>query len=198
MKGRTFWAVVPVMFSLFAGGLEGELLAQQPDPNEMMEAMQASMTPGEAHQRLNPMVGSFDVAMKMWMAPESEAVEGGGTGEHKWVLGGRFLAQTYQGSFMGMPFDGIGYMGYDNIQKKYVSTWIDSMGTGIMTGEGSYKQDGVFEFWAQYPDPVSGGMTKFREVLKIESDDTHTLTMFIVGADGQEFQNMEIRYTRKK
>lgn len=184
--------------TLFPWGVTGQLLAQQPDMNEVMAAMQQAMTPGEAHQRLNPLAGSFDLVTKMWMGPDAEAVEGGGTGEHQWILGGRFLAQSYQGSFMGMPFEGIGYMGYDNIQKKYVSTWMDSMGTGIMAGEGSYKGDGVFEFWAEYPDASTGKIVKFREILEIESNDTHTLTMYMAGADGKEFKNMEIRYTRKK
>ncbi len=33
---------------------------------------------------------------------------------------------------MGMPFEGMGIDGYDNLAKQYVSTWVDNMGTGIM------------------------------------------------------------------
>ena len=31
---------------------------------------------------------------------------------------------------MGMPFEGIGRTGYDNVTGKYWSTWIDNMSTG--------------------------------------------------------------------
>jgi hypothetical protein len=30
-------------------------------------------------------------------------------------------------------------MGYDNAKKKFVSTWIDNMGTGMMTAEGEWN-----------------------------------------------------------
>ena len=53
------------------------------------------------------------------------------------ALGGRFLEERVQSSFMGQPFSGIGYTGYDNVKKKYVSTWMDNMGTMIMVMEGT-------------------------------------------------------------
>ena len=38
---------------------------------------------------------------------------------------------------MGQPFSGVGIDGYDNLRKKYVTTWIDTMGTGIFSMEGT-------------------------------------------------------------
>ena len=49
------------------------------------------------------------------------------------ILGGRYLEQRYEGTMMGQPFSGIGVTGFDNYKKKFVSTWVDSMGTAIMT-----------------------------------------------------------------
>ena len=37
-----------------------------------------------------------------------------------------------------MPFEGMGIVGYDNLLKKFVSVWIDNMGTGLMPGTGTY------------------------------------------------------------
>jgi len=39
---------------------------------------------------------------------------------------------------MGMPFEGIGINGYDNLKKKFVSTWIDNMGTMIVMSTGTF------------------------------------------------------------
>lgn len=50
------------------------------------------------------------------------------TSEHRWVLGDRYVEQRYK----GMPFEGIGYAGCDNVQKRYVGTWMDTFGTSIM------------------------------------------------------------------
>ena len=39
---------------------------------------------------------------------------------------------------MGMPFQGMSTMAYDNGKKTFMSTWIDNMGTGILETEGTY------------------------------------------------------------
>jgi hypothetical protein len=191
----------PVFFCLLMGCLILGFAVKTPETQEndaMMAAMQKAATPGRFHQQLEPLVGTFEVSTQMWMEPGQTPMTAKGVGEHKWVLGKRFLEQRYQGDFMGMPFEGIGYTGYDNIRERYVNTWIDSMGTGFMIGEGKPKADGSIEFWAQYPDPTSGEMVKFREVIQIHSKDHHTLKMFMTGEDGNEFLNAEIHYRRKK
>ncbi len=42
------------------------------------------------------------------------------------------------GKMMEMPFHGIGTEGYDNVRKKFMASWIDNMGTGILLMEGTY------------------------------------------------------------
>ena len=49
----------------------------------------------------------------------------------KMLLDGRFLQQEFTGEMMGQPFSGVGINAYDNLRKRYVTTWIDTMGTGI-------------------------------------------------------------------
>ena len=69
-------------------------------------------------------------------------MESAGTAEMKMLLDGRFLQQEFTGDMMGQPFSGIGIDGYDNLAKKYVSTWIDTMGTRIFSMEGKASGDG--------------------------------------------------------
>ena len=68
-----------------------------------------------------------------WMAPGADPMVMDGTSENRWVMGGRYLEQRFNGNFMGMPFEGIGYTGYDNVKKQYWGTWMDNMSTGMMT-----------------------------------------------------------------
>ena len=49
------------------------------------------------------------------------------------VMDGRYLVEEYDGEMMGQPFKGMGLMAYDNSEQRFVSAWIDNMGTGIMT-----------------------------------------------------------------
>lgn len=163
----------------------------------MMEAWQKSMTPGKFHERLEPLVGTFDVKVKMWMQPGQPASEGGGKSVHKWMLGGRFLQQIYRGKAMGMPFQGLGYTGYDNVLQKYVGTWMDNMGTGIMNsvelGKSTAKK---IEFESSMADPMSGAISKLRTAIRIKDQDNNSFEMWASGPDGNEFKTMQIDYKR--
>src|SRR4029077_14266047 len=127
----------------------------------MMAQWQGAMTPGAAHKRLDPLVGTFKAKTEFVMAPGVPPMVHEGTSENRWVLGGRYLEQTYRGMAMGMPFEGIGYTGYDNVKQRYVGTWMDSFGTGLMNSRGTGKPTSrVMEFEAMAHDP-SGKVTKF-------------------------------------
>ena len=45
-------------------------------------------------------------AVKFWMDPKGEAQESEGTSEAGMIMGGRFLEQELNGTFMGQPFEG--------------------------------------------------------------------------------------------
>lgn len=165
---------------------------------EMMAAWQAAMTPGEAHQKLNAFVGTWDVAVSLWMAPSAPPEVSTGTSTTAWILGGRYLEQKHVGMAMGQPFEGLGLTGYDNVQKKYIGTWVDTMGTGMMTSVGSVDETGAkFAFDAQMWDPTTGQLTKSREELIVEGPDKHVMTMHATDpASGAEFKTMELVFTR--
>lgn len=163
-----------------------------------MEAWQAAMTPGEHHAKLEPLVGTFDAASSFWMAEGAPPETSTATSVVKWILGNRYLEQGFSGTVMGGPFEGRGLTGYDNVQKKYVGTWCDSMGTGIMTSVGSVDAAGTtFTFDLVNWDPMTGKQAKAREVLVVEGPDKHVMTMFAPDpATGKEFKTMEIVFTR--
>jgi hypothetical protein len=119
------------------------------------------------------------------------------------VMGGRYLQGTTNG-LMNMgeasaPFEGMGLYGFDNVQKKFQSVWIDNMGTGMMTGVGDLSADGKVLTWTMtMADPMTGKITTSREVDTQIDANTQVMEMFTVGPDGKEFRTMEIRYARKK
>jgi uncharacterized protein DUF1579 len=167
------------------------------DEKAAMEAMQKAATPGDAHKKLDAMVGTFDANVKTWMDPSKPAQESTGTSENTWVLGNRFLQTTYQGTFMGQPFSGIGYTGYDNVTKKYVGTWIDTMSTGMMISTGTMTGN-VMKSRATMSDPMTGKVSYATETFTIIDDDHNKMEMWQPGPDGKNVKVMEINYTRKK
>ncbi|MGH7206439.1 MAG: DUF1579 domain-containing protein [Nitrospiraceae bacterium] len=170
---------------------------KQMDMQAMMETYQKLATPGEPHKQLASLAGSWTTKTKHWMEPNKPPTESTGACEQKTLLDGRFLQQECTGDMMGKPFTGIGVMGYDNYTKKYVSTWMDSMGTGIFFMEGSASPDGkTVTQTGSYMDPIEGPM-KLRGVTKIVDNNTEIFEMYGTAKRGKDMKMMEITYTRK-
>ena len=172
--------------------------AGQMDEKAMMEAMAKYSTPGPEHKALEQFVGTWDANVKMWMAPGAPPQESTGTAENKMALGGRFLEQHYEGTFMNQPFTGMGYTGYDLYKKQYIGTWMDSMGTSIMNSTGTADASGTMTFTGKMDDPVAKKTQPFKETMKVVDNDHHVFEMWSPGPDGKMFKMMEISYTRKK
>jgi hypothetical protein len=168
------------------------------DIQAMMDVNQKLASPGAPHELLARMAGSWNTKGKAWMEFGAPPTEFTGTSEQKMTLGGRFLQQEYAAKLMGSPYNGIGINGYDNHKQKYVSTWMDSMGTGIMVFEGNHEADGnTITQECRFDDPVKGPV-KWRSVTRIVDDDTHLFEMYTTDAGGKEEKMMEIIYSRRK
>lgn len=162
------------------------------------DAMMAAVMPGEHHAHMKKLVGEFDYTITMIM-PGMPPQEYKGHRSAKMIMGDRYLDESYIGTFMGMPYEGHGTMAYDNVQKKYLSTWIDNMGTGIMFGSGQcVNNDTEWDMAAEMADPQTGKMTPTRSVTKLVDADHMTMDMYAPGPDGKEMKVMSIAAARSK
>jgi uncharacterized protein DUF1579 len=177
----------------------GSATAKKPEMDPaMMEAMMKASTPGEPHKMLGSMVGTWDTKITMWMMPGMDPMTSTGVAESKMIFGGRYVEQRFKGSFMGMPFEGIGYTGYDNIKKQYFSTWMDNMSTGFMMSNATSGDAKSMTFTGTMPDPMTGKDAPFEnKVIMVDADHTN-FEMWTPGPDGKNFKMMEIKYSRKK
>lgn len=169
------------------------------DPKQQaaMEAWQKASTPGPQHKELAAMAGHWDVTITSYDGPTPQVSKGKSV--RKMIFGGRCLQEEYEGTYMGQPFQGMGLTGYDNVMKKYILFWADSMSTTFMVGDGQMDASGkVLTATMTFSDPVSGKMVKTREVMKRESPDQETFEMFGPGPDGKEMKMMEMTYKRVK
>ena len=175
----------------------GEAPAMTPEQQAMMDAWQKAATPGPAHALLEPFAGRFRATVTTW-EPGKPPQTSTATAETRWIFGNRWLEQRYQGDMMGEEFEGIGYTGYDNVQGKYVGSWMDSMSTGMLTNVGTVDASGkVFTFIGRHFDPMSGKETTTRQVLRVDSKDRHVFEFHAPDPTGKEAKMMEIVYVRK-
>ncbi len=202
MRPKACFALLAVL--LLAAG---QVAAGEPqEPAEapeaaMMETYMKLATPGEHHKHLAHGVGTWDCAIKMWMAPGSPPMESTGVAEMRWVLGGRFVETVYKSNepFMGQSFEGRGLDGYDNHAQKYVGSWVDTMGTMMATSEGHCDGSGkVRTMVSEFTDPMSGQEVTTKSVTKVVDADTFTVEMYVASPDGGEFKNFEMTAKRRK
>ncbi|EGW21514.1 DUF1579 domain-containing protein [Methylobacter tundripaludum] len=172
--------------------------AEKPmDPQAMMEVYTKLAAPGEQHKQLASLAGSWTTKTKEWMEPNKPPVESTGSAEMKILLDGRFLQQELTGQMMGQPFSGIEITAYDNLLKRYVTSWMSTMGTGIFTMEGTASTDGkTITLKGQHAEP-GGGYMKHRAIWKIVDSNTQTFDMYGTHPGGKEWKMMEMTYTPK-
>lgn len=169
--------------------------------SEMQEAMAEwakYAKPGEHHELLEPLVGTWDAKVTMWMSPDAPPNVSHGTMKNEWILGGRFLKEEFESEFMGQKFRGFGMFGYDRIKEQYIGTWCDTMMTGMLVNHGHVDDNGkVITMRGEHFDPAQQRKVPTKDVVRIISDDKHTMTMHHQAPDGEWRKVMKIEYTRK-
>lgn len=191
--------VILVCAVLVGPGYAQKDKAGEPSQEEMMKAYEQAAAPGPQHAMLAKTAGKWKCTVKSWMDPQGEPMVSEGSEETEVIFGGRYVRSHFKGSMMGQPFEGLGMMGYDNGKKKYVGTWLDSMGTGIMSYEGDYDaQKKEIVSHGEFVEPLSGAVQKCRLVTRLVSNDQHVFEMWGPDPAGKDAKWMEITYNRVK
>lgn len=167
------------------------------DQEAVMDVYRKTGTPGKEHNLLSRMAGRWKTVTRSWNEPGQPPEESAGICEQKMILGGRFLQQECSGEMMGSAFNGIGFTGFDNNTKKFVSTWMDSIGTAVYLFEGPADPDGrSFTQKCSYNDPVRGPM-EWRSTCRLMDDNNISFEMYGTVLGGKEEKMMEMTYTRQ-
>ena len=180
----------------------------QPDEAAMMKQMMEMAKLNENHKLLTSLDGTWSFITKMWMDGDSSKKpdQSKGTAVRKSIMEGRYVVMDVtgkmeipgpDGKMKPMTFKGQGTEGYDNVKKKFVGSWVDNMGTGIMMSEGDYDPATKTFTYTGEIEMVPGMKQKIREVMKVDDKD-HMDLRVDEDRGGKEAKTMEIDYTRKK
>lgn len=179
----------------------------KPDSTATMASMMQLAKPGENHKLLEGLAGTWSYKVKWWTSPDAPPAESSGTTRSKLAMDGRYLLSEHSGKMsmpgpdgkmMDMNFKGMGTDGYDNVKKKFVSSWIDNMGTSIIMMEGKYDPAANTITYTGEEEMTPGTKTKVRQVLKITDHDHHVIEFYEDHGTGTETKTMEIVSTRSK
>ena len=185
--------VTKILFAILFISTQSILFAQT---EAEQKAWMEYMTPSPVHKMLASADGNWNGAVTMWMADGAPPEKMTAISNNKMILGGRYQQTTVSGSMMGMPFEGMSILGYDNAQKLFKSTWIDNMGTGVMNLTGTWDEaTNTMTMRGTSYDPLQGKESDVRQTFKIIDDKNQLMEMYMT-KDGKEFKAMEIVYTR--
>ncbi|MEN8223095.1 MAG: DUF1579 domain-containing protein [Acidobacteriota bacterium] len=193
MKRFKIMVILVVLFFTFNAFAEEKSAEDQ----VMMKKWMEYASPGKLHKGLEYFAGKWDAVTKYWMKPGDKPMETTGTAFAKMIMGGRYLKTYTKGKMMGMEFTGLSILGYDNFNKKFVGTWLDSNGTGLFPYEGTLDSSGMTRTdSATWPDIMTGGTHDVRMVTTIVDKNTYKFDMYMKYPKTPEFKSMEMIYSR--
>lgn len=154
--------------------------------------------PGEPHEFLEHFIGKWNTTTKIFMGgPGSPPMVSAGTSEISWVLGKRFLLEHVSSEMMGMSFKGMGLTGFDNHRNMYVGSWVDNMGTQMLSMTGSRNpSSNRLTMYGEMDEPmlkVVGKTVKY--VTEIINAKKHVFKIIDLHA-GDDHMVLEITYIR--
>jgi hypothetical protein len=176
----------------------------QPSDDDMAKMM-ALAQPGENHKVLALLSGNWNYQLKYWMIPGAPPTESSGTSTYKPLMGGRYFQNEASGTFHmpgpdgqlhDMEFKGMSIDAYDNVKQKFVSSWIDNMGTSIVILEGTYDPASKTLTYYTEEEMMPGVKTKAKQTIKFLDHDHYVLDWY-EKRGGEEAKTMEINYTRQ-
>ncbi len=165
-----------------------------------MDTYMKSGMPGEMHKKMAEGVGHWTTTSTMWMAPNSPPTVAQGTAVTRMSMDGRFSiteVNTPMGEMGTM--NGMSIMGYDNVQQKFVGTWIDNMSSGMMQGVGTPSMGGNRIDWVYtYSCPITNCERTMRETHTHPDKDTLIIESFAKDPrTNEEMKCMRLEAKRK-
>ncbi len=169
-----------------------------PEQKAMMEAFERMGEIRAEHKQFEYFNGKWSTQSTMYMDAAAPPEKSSGTAGFSPLWGGRYVHMTHEGSMMGQPFSGQGFMGFDNLKGKHFTSWMDTMSTGLWMAYGSYDAaTKTYTYKGEMDDPLKpGNVVPIRAVTRV-ADDKHFSFEWHETHDGKEAKTMQIDYTRQ-
>lgn len=166
--------------------------------------MQAA-EPQEPTALLQKNVGTWDGALKLWVAgPSDEPVSGRVVETTRSLRDGLWITSAFTIDVAGLTIEGAAQIGFDGRKKKFVGSMIESSSSQLAIYEGDHDaKSHTTVLTAVVYDPLFTKTVVRKLETKFESADRRTVTLFIApaGADKPEdlkfVKVIETIYTRR-
>ncbi len=155
------------------------------------------MTPSSIHSLFSEYTGSFKMEITMAMGEGNEPSIITVNSEHIMLLGGRFLEMKQHGSMMGMDYQSIFTLGFNNTDKKMALTTITNMGTGTLSLFGEWNEKTkTANLFGQLTNPVTKGVINVRQTVAFIDENTILIESYDQEGDKPEKKTVQYKLIR--
>lgn len=157
------------------------------------------MTPSDVHTLLSHYTGNFKMEITMWMGEGTKPSVIVVNSAHMMLLGGRFLEMKQHGNMMGMDYQSVMTLGYNNADKKMALTTITNMGTGTLSLFGEWnKITKSATLFGQLTNPVTKNLISVKQVITFIDNDTILIESYDKEGDNREKKTVQYKLIRNK
>jgi len=170
-------------------------------PDEDLESWISSLgEPGDGHQVLEAIVGTWEGKGTIWDAPDSAPVSITASVERRWVLGGRYLREEISvRSDDGVVLEALGFIGYNNEAAQYELLNIDTASTAMLLETGKFDPvSKKLMIHGSFRDPATGFVIDRRVEMDLSQDGRIVVVGYTTNEEGREFKSLEGSVTRRK
>ncbi|MCC7012330.1 MAG: DUF1579 family protein [Planctomycetes bacterium] len=170
------------------------------DADGGMARWMETMKPGPAHQRLAELIGTYDLTMRMQMAPGQPPMESKGTLEISWLAEGKWRQTRGEISMLGQKSMLASSIGYDNFKQRYVWAKVDGLQTELATAMGHFDKSGDnLILWGTIDEPMTPEQDKMvKYVWRGYGQDTFVLEVHDMMIGEENTRVLEIEHRRRK
>lgn len=155
------------------------------------------MKPSSIHTLFQQYVGSFRMDIIMAAGEGKEPTIITVDSEHIMLLGGRFLEMKQQGNMMGMDYQSIMTLGFNNTDNKIALTTITNMGTGTLSLFGDWDdQSKSATLLGALTNPLTKNSIKVKQVLSFVDSDSILIESYDKEGDNPEKMTVQYKLTR--
>ena len=167
--------------------------AQNQDPWDVY------MSPSSIHSLFSQYTGSFKMEITMSMGEAKEPSIITVSSEHVMLLGGRFLEMKQHGNMMGMDYQSIITIGFNNTDKKMALTTITNMGTGTLSLFGEWdEKTKTATLFGQLTNPLTKGVIKVKQTVAFVNENIILIESYDTEDDKSETKTVQYKLIRNK
>lgn len=154
-------------------------------------------TPGEEHLLLHRLLGPWRMEFDLGIGIGGQRVQQTGLGQGRLILGGRFVELRHSLGAANGPVEAVKTWGFDRIYQQYVGTYMDTLGTGLLTFKGSWDEERqtLWE-WGILSDAARGMRHPITAALQLGNPDLLIYNFSFPGPGGKLADYMQIRMQR--